>query len=136
MTARRTISSGGHWEPLYGYSRAVVVGDACFVAGTSDAGPDGQARHPGDAGAQARGILDVIERALTSAGFSLRDVVRTRMYITDAAFADAVGRVHGEFFGDVRPASAMIVMVGLVDPSLLVEIEADAIRDPTGAAGS
>ena len=136
MTARRTISSGGHWEPIYGYSRAVVVGDACFVAGTSDAGPDGTARHPGDPAAQARGILEVIERALASAGFSLRDVVRTRMYITDAAFADAVGHVHGEFFGEVRPASAMIVMVGLVDPSLLVEIEADAIRDPAGSAGS
>jgi len=128
MTERRTISSGGHWEPIYGYSRAVVVGDACYVAGTSDAGPDGKACHPGDPAGQARGILEVIERALSSAGFSLRDVVRTRMYITDAAHADAVGTVHGEFFRDVRPASAMIVMVGLVDPSLLVEIEVDAVR--------
>ncbi|HJW21729.1 MAG TPA: RidA family protein [Candidatus Limnocylindrales bacterium] len=128
MTTRRTISSGGHWEPIYGYSRAVVVGEACYVAGTSDAGPDGKARHPGDPAAQARGVLEVIERSLGSAGFSLRDVVRTRIYITDAAHADAVGAVHGEFFGDVRPASAMIVMVGLVDPSLLVEIEADAVR--------
>jgi enamine deaminase RidA (YjgF/YER057c/UK114 family) len=128
MTARRTISSGGHWEPIYGYSRAVVVGDACYVAGTSDAGPDGKARHPDDPAGQARGILEVISRALESAGFSLRDVVRTRVYITDAAHADAVGAVHGEYFGDVRPASAMIVMVGLVDPSLLVEIEADAVR--------
>lgn len=128
MTTRRTISSGGHWEPIYGYSRAVVVGEACFVAGTSDAGPDGKARHPGDPAAQARGVLEVIERSLDTAGFSLRDVVRTRIYITDAVHADAVGAVHGEFFGDVRPASAMIVMVGLVDPSLLVEIEADAVR--------
>jgi enamine deaminase RidA (YjgF/YER057c/UK114 family) len=129
VTTRRTISSGGHWEPIYGYSRAVVVGDACFVAGTSDAGPDGTARHPGDPAGQARGILEVIARALDDAGFSMRDVVRTRIYITDAAHADAVGAVHGEFFGDVRPASAMIVMVGLVDPSLLVEIEVDAIRE-------
>lgn len=128
MTTRRTVSSGGRWEASYGYSRAVVVGDACFVAGTSDAGPDGTARHPGNPAGQARGALEVIERALASAGFSLRDVVRTRMYITDAAAADAVGTVHGEFFGDVRPASAMIVMAGLVDPSLLVEIEADAVR--------
>jgi enamine deaminase RidA (YjgF/YER057c/UK114 family) len=127
-TERRTISSGGHWEPIYGYSRAVVAGDACFVAGTSDAGPDGKARHPGDPAAQARGSLEVIARALESAGFSLGDVVRTRIYITDAAHADAVGAVHGEYFGAVRPASAMIVMVGLVDPSLLVEIEADAVR--------
>lgn len=128
MTERRTISSGGHWEPIYGYSRAVVVGGACFIAGTSDAGPDGKARHPGDAAGQARGILEVIERTLSGAGFSLRDVVRTRIYITDASDADAVGAVHGEFFGAIRPASAMIVMVGLVDPSLLVEIEADAPR--------
>jgi enamine deaminase RidA (YjgF/YER057c/UK114 family) len=128
VTERRRISSGGHWEPRYGYSRAVVVGDACYVAGTSDAGPDGKARHPGDPEGQARGILEVIRQALDEAGFSLADVVRTRMYITDAAHADAVGRVHGEFFGDVRPASAMIVMVGLVDPSLLVEIEVDAVR--------
>ncbi len=128
MTDRRTISSGGHWEPIYGYSRAVVVGDAIFVAGTSDAGPDGTAVHPGDPARQARAVLEIIERALTSAGFSLRDVVRTRIYITDRAHADAVGQVHGEFFGDVRPASAMIVVIGLVDPSLLLEIEADAVR--------
>jgi len=128
LTARRTISSGGHWEPIYGYSRAVVVGDACYVAGTSDAGPDGKARHPGDPAGQARGILEVIEQALEEAGFSLGDVVRTRVYITAAVDADAIGAVHGEFFGDVRPASSMIVMVGLVDPSLLVEIEVDAVR--------
>jgi enamine deaminase RidA (YjgF/YER057c/UK114 family) len=129
VTERRTISSGGHWEASYGYSRAVVVGNACFVAGTSDAGPDGKARHLDDPAGQARGVLEVIEAALASAGFSLRDVVRTRIYITDPAHADVVGAVHGAYFRDIRPASAMIVMVGLVDPSLLVEIEADAVRD-------
>ena len=126
MTERRTISSGGHWEPIYGYSRAVVVGDSCFVSGTTDAGPDGLTRHPGDPAGQAHGALEVIERALESAGFSRGDVVRTRIYITDRAQADAVGAVHGAFFRDVRPASAMILVGGFVDSSLLVEIEADA----------
>lgn len=126
---RRTISSGGHWEPIYGYSRAVVVGDRAFVSGTTDAGPDGRTRHPGDPAGQARGALEVIERALESAGFSRRDVVRTRVYITDRTLADAVGAVHGEFFKEIRPASAMLVIIGLVNPELLVEIEADAVRE-------
>jgi enamine deaminase RidA (YjgF/YER057c/UK114 family) len=125
---RRAISSGGHWEPIYGYSRAIVVGDSCWVAGTTDAGPDGRTRHPGDAAGQARGALDVIRRALEDAGFSMADVVRTRTYITDRAHADAIGAVHGEVFGSIRPASAMILVGGFVDPSLLVEIEADAVR--------
>jgi len=128
MTERRTISSGGHWEPIYGYSRAVVVGDGCYVSGTTDAGPDGRTRHPGDPAGQARAALEVIEAALTSAGFARADVVRTRIFITDRGHADAVGAVHGEFFREVRPASAMILVGGFVDPSLLVEIEADARR--------
>jgi enamine deaminase RidA (YjgF/YER057c/UK114 family) len=122
------ISSGGHWEPIYGYSRAIVVGDSCWVAGTTDAGPDGKTRHPGDAAGQARAALDVIRGALEDAGFSMAHVVRTRTYITDRAHADAVGVVHGKVFGSIRPASAMILVGGFVDPSLLVEIEADAAR--------
>jgi enamine deaminase RidA (YjgF/YER057c/UK114 family) len=129
MTERRRISSGGAYEARIGYSRAIVAGNACFVSGTTDAGPDGRSRHPADPGAQARAALEVIERALGEAGFSRADVVRTRVYITDRADADAVGGAHREWFGDVRPASAMIVVSGFVDPSLLVEIEVDAVRD-------
>jgi enamine deaminase RidA (YjgF/YER057c/UK114 family) len=125
---RRTISSGGHWEARFGYSRAVVVGDRCHVSGSTDAGPDGRAAHPGDAAAQAEAALAVIERALTEGGFSRADVVRTRMFITDASDGDAVGEAHGRFFADVRPASSMIVIPRLIEPSLLVEIEADAER--------
>lgn len=125
---RRRISSGGHWEAAFGYSRAIVVRDACWVSGSTDAGPDGRSRHPDDAAGQARGALQVIEAALTEAGFSLRDVVRTRMFITNVADGPAVGAIHGEVFGDIRPASSMIVIPGLIEPSLLVEIEAEAQR--------
>jgi enamine deaminase RidA (YjgF/YER057c/UK114 family) len=122
---RRTISSGSPWEGPYGYSRATVVGNQCWVAGTAD--PTG--KHPGDAAGQAREILGIIERALGEAGFALTDVVRTRMYVTDAAFMEAVARIHGEAFGAIRPASTLVVVSGLVAPELLVEIEADAVRE-------
>jgi len=125
---RRHVSSGGPWEARYGYSRAVVAGDACWVAGTTDAGPDGRSLNPGDPAAQARAIFEIIEAALAEAGFSLADVVRTRMYVTDTAHVAAVGAVHGEVFASVRPAATAIVVAGLVDPSLLVEIEVDAVR--------
>ncbi|MFP5343475.1 MAG: RidA family protein [Candidatus Limnocylindria bacterium] len=128
MSARRRISSGGPWEASAGYSRAIVVGDACFVAGTTDAGPDGTSQHPGDAGAQARAVLDTIERALAEGGFALADVVRTRMFVTDAASVPAVSAAHGERFGDIRPAATLIIVAGLMHPSLLVEIEAEARR--------
>lgn len=128
MTGRRLISSGGHWEASVGYSRAVVVGDSCWVSGTTDAGPDGVSRHPGDAGGQARATLEVIDRALGDAGFSLAEVVRTRMFVTDIANAAAVTAVHGEVFGSIRPATTIVVIAGLLAPSLLVEIEADAQR--------
>jgi enamine deaminase RidA (YjgF/YER057c/UK114 family) len=121
---RRRVSSGSPWEGPYGYSRATVVGDACWVAGTTD--PSGE--HLGDPAGQARATLAIIERALDEAGFSLADVVRTRMYVTDAAHADAVARVHGEVFGEVRPASTLVVVAALIRPDLLVEIEADARR--------
>lgn len=123
---RRLISSGGPWESRYGYSRAVVVGDACHVSGTTDAGPDGRSVHHGDAGGQARAALGIVERALAEAGFSMADVVRTRMYLTDLADAAAVGEVHGEWFRDVRPASTLVIVAALIDPSIKVEIEADA----------
>jgi enamine deaminase RidA (YjgF/YER057c/UK114 family) len=112
---------GWPWR-RYGYSR-VAVGDAAFVAGTTDAGPDGRSTHPGDPAAQARAIFGIIEAALVEAGFSLADVVRTRMYVTGAGHVAEVGTVHGEVFADVRPASTAIVVAALIDPSLLVEIE-------------
>ncbi len=127
MTGRR-VSSGGPWEAKYGYSRLAVAGDSAYVAGTTDAGPDGRSRHPGDPAAQARAVLEIIERALEDAGFSLADVVRTRMYVTQVGNIAPVAEVHGEFFGMVRPASSAIVVKALIDPSLLVEIEADAHR--------
>jgi enamine deaminase RidA (YjgF/YER057c/UK114 family) len=125
---RRTVSSGGPWEARFGYSRAIVAGDACFVSGTTDAGPDGRSAHPGDAAAQADACLAIIERALGEAGFARADVVRTRMYITDAGDATAVGEVHGRWFGEVRPAASMVVVAALIDPTLRVEIEVDARR--------
>ncbi len=123
---RRPISSGGPWERLAGYSRALVVGDTCWVAGTTDAGPDGVSRHPGDVAGQARAVLGIIEAALGEGGFTLGDVVRTRMFVVDMAVADEVLAVHGEVFGDIRPAATMVAVAGLMHPSLLVEIEADA----------
>jgi enamine deaminase RidA (YjgF/YER057c/UK114 family) len=129
---RRLVSSGGPWEASAGYSRAVVSGDTCWVSGTTDAGPDGQSRHPGAPGAQARAALDVIEHALSQAGFQVEDVVRTRMYVTDPADIPMVLEAHGERFGAIRPAATVVVVTALIEPSLLVEIEADAHR-PGGA---
>jgi enamine deaminase RidA (YjgF/YER057c/UK114 family) len=125
---RRRISSGGPWERVAGYSRAIVVGDSCWVSGTTDAGPDGSSQHPGDIAGQARAVLAIIGRALAEGGFALEDVVRTRMYITDIALAGPLLAVHGEIFGEIRPASAMVAVAGLIHPSLLVEIEAEARR--------
>jgi enamine deaminase RidA (YjgF/YER057c/UK114 family) len=126
--ARRRISSGGPWEARYGYSRAIVAGDTCHVSGTTDAGPDGHSLHPNDAAGQARAALAIIERALVEAGFARSDVVRTRMYLTNLADVAAVGEIHGEWFRDVRPASALVVVAALIDPTILVEIEVDACR--------
>jgi enamine deaminase RidA (YjgF/YER057c/UK114 family) len=127
-TARRRISSGGPWEARYGYSRAIVAGDWCHVSGTTDAGPDGRSLHPGDAAAQALAALGIIDRALADAGFSRADVVRTRMYLADPADAAAVGEVHGSWFRDVRPAATLVVVAALIDPTIRVEVEADARR--------
>lgn len=126
--SRRRISSGGPWEATAGYSRAIVVGDSCWVAGTTDAGPDGMSRHPGDVAAQARAVFAIIERALVEGGFRLDDVVRTRMFVRDMADSAALSTVHGEVFAGIRPAATMVAVAGLMDPSLLVEIEAEARR--------
>ena len=129
MTAgRRLISSGSPYEARYGYSRAVVDGDRCWVAGTTDAGADGTSEHPGDAAAQAQAAWAIVDRALREAGFSLADVVRTRMLVVSMADGPAVAAVHGEVFGEIRPAATLVEVGALIDPSLLVEVEADAVR--------
>ena len=128
-TGRRRISSGGPWEARGGYSRAIVAGDTCWVAGTTDAGSDGRSQHPGDIAGQARATLEIIERALGEAGFTLADVVRTRLFVTDISHWEEVLAVHGAVFGDVRPAATMVEVRALIDPTLLIEIEADAHRD-------
>ena len=125
---RRHVSSGGPWEATAGYSRAVAVDDSCFVSGTTDAGPDGTSLHPGDAGGQTRAAFAIVEGALREAGFTLEDVVRTRMYVVDPADIPAVTAVHGELFAGVRPAATLVVVARLMTPSLLVEVEAEARR--------
>lgn len=125
---RRRISSGGPFEAVAGYSRAIVVGDGCWVAGTTDAGPDGRSRHPGDLAGQTRAALAIIGEALTQAGFSLADVVRTRMFVTDMSQSGVVAAIHGEVFAAIRPAATLVEVSRLIDPSLLIEIEAEARR--------
>lgn len=128
MSERRRISSGGPWEAVAGYSRAIAVGDACWVAGTTDAGPDGRSRHPDDIAAQTRATLEIIEGALAEAGFGLGDVVRTRMFVTDISRSAEVIAVHGAVFGEIRPVATLVEVGALIDPSLLIEIEAEARR--------
>ncbi|MHB8618946.1 MAG: RidA family protein [Chloroflexota bacterium] len=127
MSDRRLISSGSPFEAAIGFSRAVRIGDRVLVAGTAPIWPDGTVDP--DAGNQARRCLDIVLAALAQAGGGPEHVVRTRMYITSADYADAVGRVHGSIFGDVRPAATMVVVAGLLDPRWKVEIEAEALID-------
>ena len=131
MIDRQRISSGSPFEPTIGFSRAVRVGDRVLVSGTGPVFPNGDV--PEDAGAQARRCFEIIEVALTEAGASLRDVVRTRMFLTAAADVDPVSAVHGEIFGDIRPAATMVLVAGLVVPAWKVEIEAEAVLPPGDA---
>jgi enamine deaminase RidA (YjgF/YER057c/UK114 family) len=124
------LGSGSPYEGIVGYSRVVVRGDAAWVSGTTSI-VDGAVVHPGDAGAQTRQALRIVTEALERAGFALADVVRTRMFVTDISRWEEVGRAHGEVFGDVRPATTMVQVAALIDPEMLVEIEADAVRGGT-----
>jgi enamine deaminase RidA (YjgF/YER057c/UK114 family) len=126
MTVIR-LGSGSPWEGIVGYSRVVVRGEAAWVSGTT-AIVDGAVAHPGDAAAQTRQCLRTIEQSLERAGFTLNDIVRTRMFVTDISRWEEIGRAHGEVFGDIRPATTMVQVAALIDPAMIVEIEAEAVR--------
>ncbi|MEJ2298874.1 MAG: RidA family protein [Woeseiaceae bacterium] len=123
---RISITSGAPWEERVGYCRAVRVGPHITVSGTAPVAPDGSVHAAGDAYAQAKRCIEIIEAALQQAGAGLEHVVRTRMFVTDISQWEDIGRAHGEAFGEVRPATSMVQVAALIDPDMLVEIEADA----------
>lgn len=127
MEGRVTVSTGAPWEETVGYCRAVRVGAHVAVSGTAPVGDDGEVVGVGDPYAQARRCIEIIERALARTGAGLEHVVRTRMFVTDISQWEAIGKAHGEAFGDIRPATSMVEVRALIDPDMLVEIEADAI---------
>ena len=127
MSKRQNISSGAPWESIVGYCRAVRVGSHVAVTGTASVGEDGEVVGVGDAYVQAKRCLKIIEQALNEAGSGLSDVVRTRIFVTDIGQWEDIGRAHREVFADIRPATTMVEVSRLIDPDMLVEIEADAI---------
>jgi enamine deaminase RidA (YjgF/YER057c/UK114 family) len=129
MNKRINISSGTKWEDIVGYSRAVRIGNMIEVAGTTAVDEKGQVVGLGDPGEQTKFILSKIEKALTSAGATLNDVIRTRMFVTNIADWETIGRVHGLYFKDIKPVATMVEVRSLIDPELLVEIEVTAILD-------
>jgi enamine deaminase RidA (YjgF/YER057c/UK114 family) len=128
MGKRKNYPSGAKWEDIVGYSRAVVIGNQLEVSGTVATDEAGNVVGPGDPEAQTRFILQKIERIVSDAGFTLSDIVRTRMFVTDISKWEAVGRVHGEFFRDIKPVTSMVEVSALIGPEYLVEIEVTAIK--------